>query len=230
MHPRLRRQLDRHLGAGEKPTGRIRKLLGEIDLEYARADRDGASLRRVLELVSDLLQRKDELATVERPARPAGPLTRALRRLFAQAPFAMVCCDKSLRVTAWNPAAQRLLGWAGDETEGRDVTTFLAAEADRAALRAYLAASEPVPSIRAATARDGRSISCQWHVSALRSRAGAPSGFAILLEEAAPDRFAAAVDGSGDAAFEWDMRANRLWVSDRFRALIGGEDPGATPA
>src|SRR3954471_8265633 len=112
MHPRLRRQLDRHLGAGEPPPGRVRKLLVEIDAEYARADRDGASLRRVLELASDLLQRNDELATVERPARPAGPLTRALRRLFAQAPFAMVCCVKSLRVTAWNPAAQRLLGWA----------------------------------------------------------------------------------------------------------------------
>src|SRR5207248_4796469 len=230
MHPRLRRQLDRHLGAGEPPPGRIRKLLGEIDAEYARADRDGASLRRVLELVSDLLQRNDELAALERPSKPAGPVGRALRRLFSQAPFAAICCAADLRVIAWNPAAQRLLGWTADETHGRDVTNFLAAEPDRHALRTFLHSQDVARSVRTAIARDGRPISCDWHVAPLRNRAGAPAGLALLLEEAVPDRYAAAVDGSGDAAFEWDMRAGRLWVSDRFRDLIGGDEPAGTPA
>src|SRR5436305_7565110 len=142
MHPRLRRQLDKHLGAGEPPPGRIRKLLDEIDAEYARADRDGTSLRRLLDLASDLLKRNDELASLELPPRRKGPLARALRRLFDQAPFAAICCDSDLRVVAWNPSAQRLLGWASGETRGRDVTDFLAAEPERPALRAFLGAAE----------------------------------------------------------------------------------------
>ena|SRR5438067_2776586 len=230
MHPRLRRQLDRHLGAGAPPPGRIRKLLGEIEAEYARADRDGASLRRVLELASDLLQRNDELALLERPARRKGPITRALHRLFNQAPFAAICCDADLRVIAWNPSAQRVLGWASGETRGRDVTEFLAAEPERAALRVLLASAETGRSTRSLTNRDGRAISCHWQIAPLRSRAGAPAGLALLFEEAAPDRFASAVDAAGDAAFEWDMPGGRLWVSDRFRDLIGGEAPGSTPA
>src|SRR3954464_11056192 len=104
MHPRLRRQLDRHLGAGEPPPGRIRKLLGEIDAEYARADRDGASLRRVMELASDLHGRNDERAALALPARRKGPVARALQRLFKQAPFAAIRCDSDLRVVAWNPS------------------------------------------------------------------------------------------------------------------------------
>jgi diguanylate cyclase (GGDEF)-like protein/PAS domain S-box-containing protein len=229
MHPRLRRQLDRHLGAGEPPPGRIGKLLGEIDTEYSRADRDGASLRRVLELASDLLQRNDELAVLERPPRRKGPIARALRRLFVQAPFAAICCDAEFRVVAWNPSAQHLLGWASRETQGRDVTGFLAAEPERAALRVFLGSAEATRSVRVATARDGRTISCDWHLAPLRSRSAEPAGFALLLEEEAPDRFANAVEGAGDAAFEWDMRSGRLWLSDRFRDLIGGEEPGNMP-
>src|SRR6267154_4032156 len=229
MHPRLRRQLDRHLGAGEPPPGRIRKLLLEIEAEYARADRDGATLRRVLELASDLLQRNDQLAALERPARRKGPVARALHRLFSQAPFAAICCGTDLRVVAWNPSAQRLLGWASAETLGHDVADFLAAESERAALRAFLGSPEAARSVRTATTRDGRSISCNWQIAPLRTRSGTPAGLALLLEEAAPDRYADATDAAGDAAFEWDMRAGRLWVSGRFRDLIGGEDPGTTP-
>src|SRR5256885_5650099 len=160
MHPRLRRQLDRHLGAGAPPPGRIRKLLGEIEAEYARADRDGASLRRVLELASDLLERNDELAALERPARRKGPIGRALHRLFPQAPFAAICCNPDLRVVAWNPSAQRLLGWASADTQGREVTGFLAPEPERAALRVFLGSTEAARSVRITTTRDGRAISC----------------------------------------------------------------------
>jgi len=230
MHPRLRRQLDRHLGAGEPPPGRIRKLLVEIDAEYARADRDGASLRRVLDLASDLLKRNDELATLELPPRRKGPITRALHRLFDQAPLAAICCDPDLRVVAWNPSAQRLLGWASGETRGRDVTGFLAAEPERAALRAFLGTAEAGRTTRSAGTRDGRTISCIWHTTPLKSRSGAPAGIALLLEEAAPDRFANAVNAAGDAAFEWDMRAGVFWVSGRFRDLLGGDEPGTTHA
>ncbi|MFL5450336.1 MAG: putative bifunctional diguanylate cyclase/phosphodiesterase [Myxococcales bacterium] len=230
MHPRLRRQLDRHLGAGAEPPGRIRELLLEVEGEYARADRDGASLRRVLDLLSDLLRRNDELSSLEPPARRPGPMARALRRLFAQAPFAGIFCDSDLRVVAWNPAAHRLLGWSQEETKGRDVTTFVAAEPDREALRAALASPDTARSVRAVTTRDGRILPCDWHVAPLRNRKGEPAGVALLIEEAPQDRFAAAVEAAGDAAFEWDMGAGQLWVSDRFRDLIGGEAPDGKPS
>jgi diguanylate cyclase (GGDEF)-like protein/PAS domain S-box-containing protein len=230
MHPRLRRQLEKHLGAGAEPPARIQRLLSEVEAEYARADRDGASLHRALQLVSDLLRRNEELVSTEPAPKRKGPVPRALRRLFSQAPFAMILCDSDLQVVAWNASAQRLLGWSQVETRRRDVTTFLAAEGDRAVLRTFLVSPDAARAVRAVTTRDGRTLSCDWQVAQLRDRAGEPAGVALVIAEGTHDRFAAAVEAAGDAAFEWDLRAGSLWVSERFRDLIGGEEPDGKPA
>src|SRR5262249_32300713 len=41
------------------------------------------------------------------------------RVLFELAPFGLIALDGEQRVTAWNPAAERIFGWRADEVLGR---------------------------------------------------------------------------------------------------------------
>ncbi len=43
--------------------------------------------------------------------------------LFDQAPFALIALDGQERITAWNPAAERIFGWRSDEVLGRPSPT-----------------------------------------------------------------------------------------------------------
>ena len=205
-----------------------RRLVEEVDEALRRAEEDQASLKRALELTSDLLRRNDALAATasERPRR--SEVAKALRRLFLQAPFAAVCCDRSLRVTAWNPAAQRLLGRAPQEAIGRELPVMLAPPLEQAAvdaaLRGALGRGETLRETRTAAARDGRTMTCDWQLVPLKSPAGKVRGLAVLLSESQPDRSALALDSAGDAAFDWDLNTQRLWLSQRFREMVGASE------
>src|SRR5438105_4340950 len=67
----------------------------------------------------------------------------------------------------------------------------------------------------------------------LRDRRGSVAGLAALVQEplAGRDRFALALEASGDGAWDWDLRTKRLWVSDSWRAIAGvaqlGDEPTA---
>ena len=48
-----------------------------------------------------------------------GAVEETLHRMFEQAPLAIVAFDLDGRIMAWNPGAQRVLGWSADEVIGR---------------------------------------------------------------------------------------------------------------
>ncbi len=57
--------------------------------------------------------------------------------------FAIVTSDPEGRVTAWNPGAERILGWSAEEMVGRPTATFFTPEdeaADRPATEMRCAA------------------------------------------------------------------------------------------
>ena len=53
-----------------------------------------------------------------RPPPPSGDST-TLRAVFDASPLAIVALDANVRVTLWNPAAERLFGWHASEALGR---------------------------------------------------------------------------------------------------------------
>ncbi len=69
--------------------------------------------------------------------------------------FAIVTSDHEGRVTAWNPGAERILGWSAEEMVGRPTATFFTPE-DRAADR-------PATEMRCA-AQTGRAADERWHL------------------------------------------------------------------
>lgn len=101
--------------------------------------------------------------------------------------FAIVTTDHEGRVTAWNPGAERILGWSAEEMVGHSAENFFTPE-DRAAGR-------PETEMRCA-AETGRAADERWHLRKdgsrfwasgemmpLRSPAGADLGFLKILRD-----------------------------------------------
>src|SRR5207253_6367399 len=172
MHRLLRRQLDAHFGSASERPPRMEKLLRDIDAEYRRAEQDRDALQRALALLADLAQRQS--VRTERGAAPVArpAFSRSMHRLFEQAPFGVVVCDKSLEVTSWNAGAERLFGHPPSQALGRDVAGLLFPEADRNAvrdeLREMVARGDPQRWLRPAVTKAGERS--EEHTSELQSR------------------------------------------------------------
>jgi diguanylate cyclase (GGDEF)-like protein/PAS domain S-box-containing protein len=233
MHRRLRRQVERHLGA-EPQAAAVRRLLREVEAEYRRADEDRTALQRALELLADVTRRQP--ATAPGPAARASPVPRLLRRTFEHAPFAAILCDPDLEVLAWNAAAERTFGHPGAEAVGRELADLLFAAPDRPGarrdLRAVLDRGEADTSLRLAATRAGAARLDEWTLVPLPESASGAAGLAVLVREpfASADRYAAAAQATGDGVFDWDLRSDRLWLSDAWIGLIGAEGIAGSPA
>src|SRR3954468_16141011 len=223
MHRRLRRQLDEALGQEEESPPHLRKLFRKIDKEYRRADDDRASLQRALALLSELLQRQPE---TERRRSPS-PQTRAVARLFDQAPFAVALCDADRKVTAWNRAAEEVFGIPVSEAIGRELSMLVFPDTDatraeaRTELRQILASGDTRQLVRDTPARSGPARICEWTVVALQDPKGAEAGSAVLVQprDPSPDRRALAWEGAGDGIWDWDLGSDRLWLSESWRGI-----------
>jgi diguanylate cyclase (GGDEF)-like protein/PAS domain S-box-containing protein len=234
MHRRLRRLLELHLGPEREPGREVRALLRDVEADYRRADQDRASLQRALDLVVDLSRRPAVPTVAAAPHRVR--LTRLVRRMFQEAPFACFICDPGLEVLAWNRSAEQLFGWGAPEAIGRDLPSLLFPESDRAAggreLRALVERGAPDQSLRMASSRAGEARLDEWTLVPLRERSGHVAGAAILVREpfATPDRYAVASRGTGDCLFDWNLAAGTFWVSDAWGAQVGETavtgDPG----
>jgi PAS domain S-box-containing protein len=188
MHRRLRRLIDGCLAGEPESSPRLRKLFRRIATDYHRADADGIALQRALALLSDLQGR--QTPTVER--RPASRKSRALSRMFDQAPFAAALCDDDRKVIAWNPAAERLFAIPAAEAIGRDLLMLAFPDTDcdradaRTELRRVLDEGAARQMRRETPARDGTSRECEWSIVPLRDRKGREAGIAVLVQERAP--------------------------------------------
>ena len=232
MHRRLRRQLEESLGQERESSPHLRKLFRRIEKEYRRADDDRASLQRALGLLSDLLRRQPEAAR----RRGTSPKARAVLRLFEQAPFAALLCDADRKVTTWNAAAERLFGIPAAEALGRELSMLVFPDTDkdraeaRTELRELLESPETLQSLRM-TPGSGAPRMCEWTVVPLRDRKGREVGNAAVVQEVDPlrDRYAIAWQASGDGIWDWDLGADRLWLSGSWRAIVGAGGEGEAP-
>jgi diguanylate cyclase (GGDEF)-like protein/PAS domain S-box-containing protein len=234
MHRRLRRQLDEALGEESEPSPKLKKLFRRIEKEYRRADEDRASLQHALALLSDLLRRQPEAG--KRQA--ISPRVRSVSRLFDQAPFAALLCDADRKVTAWNAAAERLFGIPHAEAVGRELSMLVFPDSDatraqvRTELRQALAHGDTQQLVRPTPSRAGATRICEWTVVPLRDPKGREVGNAALVHERdpLPDRYALAWQGAGDGIWDWDLLAQRLWVSESWRTIVGATVERETPA
>ncbi len=155
--------------------------------------------------------------------------------LFQEAPFAVLLCDMQLSVLSVNSAAEGLFGLSPGEAEGKDLASLFFAQRDREAVRGELSAvlesGRNEQSMRVSSTRAGEARLDEWTVVPLRDPAGKVNGAAVLVRElfAPQDRYAAASQAAGDAVFDWDLTAGRLWLSSGWATLVGTTSEDGSP-
>ena len=140
--------------------------------------------------------------------------------------FAIISLDQEGRITAWNPGAEKLLGWSAAEAIGRH-TRMIFTLADQEA-------RAPDDEMRRADA-DGRSVNERWHVrndgtrfwgSGLLIRLSGAAGFAKIMrdrtaEREADRRFQALTDVLPGFVFVADASGHNAQVNAEYRNFTG---------
>jgi diguanylate cyclase (GGDEF)-like protein/PAS domain S-box-containing protein len=143
---------------------------------------------------------------------------------------AIVVVDSSGRVTLWNDALARLIGCSRKQAEGRPLAHAMRSlgetEMPRSLDDALKTRSPRALSDLKLTTTKGPRI---FNVDILPDADGATIVWhdvtdARLAEQAlrrSADRFALAADGATEGLWAWDRRAHELYVSSRWRTLVG---------
>jgi len=102
-----------------------------------------------------------------------------------QTPLGVIECDLDLKITAWNPAAERILGWTAREVLGCCLLDTLVPPGQHDHVRRlYARLAETRDSVRNTNEnlrRDGRRITCDWFNSPLVDADGQVIGVASLM-------------------------------------------------
>jgi len=227
-----------------------RLALGELDAPIcgSRDDEIGRLTQRLEEtrlslknLFGELAQKNRQLQTdIEERAvfsRALSDSESRYRALVEQSPIAVIEWDLHWRVMEWNPAAERIFGYAKGDALGRHAS-FIIPESARAKVAPILAqlvdGSGGKHSINENTTRDGRTITCEWHNGSIRDESGRIIRIASLSEDITERRlaerslhvseakFAAAFHGSIDPIGISDVAdATFVEVNEAFERMTG---------
>jgi len=169
----------RAIGAGE--AGRRADTGG-----YAEAD----LLARAFNGMTDRLERAREVLELEMAGRAkaqsALERSEALLKLHLDTtPVGCIFFDAEGRITAWNPAAERIFGWKGAEVLGGNGADVLLLPEERGQMletfRDILERGRAITVNRNRT-RDGRIITCEWHSSRLTENGQAVGVASLVLD------------------------------------------------
>lgn len=101
-----------------------------------------------------------------------------------QTPLAVIECDPCEKITAWNPAAERIFGYTREEAIGRPASDLIGAGPGGvqtvAAWRALRREGGSGCSTHENLTKDGRSIVCEWTYTLLVSGEGSVIGIVAL--------------------------------------------------
>ena len=129
---------------------------------------------------------------------------------------AIICNDRDGRITAWNPAAERMLGYAAGDVIGRDISLLFPPEGQREEAAAFVrlwSGEGATVSDRVLVAKNGQRIELSVTMSPIRDAAGVLIGASKIARDvsqpkrlrAAARHLAALVYSSDDAIVSKDL-------------------------
>jgi PAS domain S-box-containing protein len=150
-----------------------------------------------------------------------------------QTPLAVIEWDEQFRVTAWNPAAEKIFGYPAAEAIGRHAA-FIVPESDRIAvdrvLADLLANRGGSTSTNRNVTRDGNVIECDWYNTPLVDKHEAVVGVASLAQDITEralaeariqetmQRLRLATEAADIGIWSWNFADDRLEWDDRMNA------------
>lgn len=103
-------------------------------------------------------------------------------------PLGYIEHDADLRVTAWNPAAERILGWTANEAIGKHPFDLFVPPQMQERVRTSCAKLRDgdeswSDTVGTAVRKDGKPVTCEWFITPLRDAAGTTVGFHTLVHD-----------------------------------------------
>jgi diguanylate cyclase (GGDEF)-like protein/PAS domain S-box-containing protein len=249
MHPRLRRQLSARAGGDAPSPEEWKAFVGAVEQTYQRSDEERALLQESLRAMTALWQQaQDEQAgEIERKEARRARGQRAAKRLarkLVKSEICLLAVGPDLIVHSATHAAARLCGVAPEATAGAHMFSLLAPmekDAVAALWRTRLSEGEPVVQTMACTAKDGRTLACDWVCIPRLRRDGKLATVAVLIRDQTAkveaqealrrreERTELAIAGAGDAVWDWDLGRNQLFLTPQGAAHLGitGKPSGA---
>ena len=166
---------------GDSWTGELvqRSCRGRLFNSFVRADglknNSGELLGHIAIIrdISDRIAIEEQLKVSEQ----------RLSLLVRQTPLAVIEWNTECRVTAWNPAAERIFGYGASEAVGRNLD-FLVPKFERQQVNNIVAdlltQQNGTHSINQNLTKDGRLITCQWYNTPLVTAEGKLMGVASM--------------------------------------------------
>jgi PAS domain S-box-containing protein len=114
----------------------------------------------------DRIQLKSEIERRKASEQLLSKREKEYSSIFKEAPLAFIVFDSSLRIKAWNQAAESIFGWSEQETLGKIATDFMAPKSAFETIHEAKAALKKNKSrtlINENLTKDGRTILCRWH-------------------------------------------------------------------
>ena len=127
----------------------------------------GEPAYRMVTVVEDITERRETDELLRRSLADALMANQRLNFQVTRMPLALISWDQDFRVTEWNPAAERIFGWAENEAIGKHAYELLVPLDVRPVVaRLWQAVVEGADfgnhSINDNITRDGRRITCEW--------------------------------------------------------------------
>jgi len=180
------------------------------------------------------------ITDVTEPKHAASALDEAQARhrlVLDRMPIACLVLDTDLRITYWNPAAERIFGYSAGEALGRTPFELTvgpeAAGHVRRELEGVLAGNADACSENENRTRDGRALTCEWRNAPLRDENGALRGILAMAldvterrraEQLLQDQFHFVnqlLDAIPNPVFFKDERGRYLGCNRAFEEFLG---------
>lgn len=174
------------------------RLVSKLEQKIVELNRANADITRALEVLSDEVEVKKTLIEQltrdvevrERAQRDLSATAEMLGAMISSAPVAVVAVDLDWTVRVWNPAAERLFGWAEGEALGRPYPPYAQDPAGFEHVYGSMLAGS-VPSMEGTftrTRKDGTTVEVAGYASALHGQDGAVTGIVTLFTDVSEQR------------------------------------------
>lgn len=230
---------------------RFRRRSGEIrwvqSISSPMLAEDGRPLGFV-GIIEDITERRQAEEIRSQLESERAELLERLQLLLAKMPVACVTLNEKDEFTYWNPAAERIFGYAAEEVAKRHPFDLIIPRSSRrefdAMLHRLVEGESVIDVTLDAITKDGRRITSQWQNTALRSREGAFLGLLCMCQDVtdrkraeevlreSERRYRLLADNSSDVISRHDLEGNYLYASPASTRLTGyspGELMGQSP-